>query len=92
MKKLKRIPVFTSEDEEREFWATHDSTDYIDWSKAIKNPLFPNLKPSTRSVSLRLPVSLIEALKFLANKKDVPYQSLLKIFLAERVERELKTT
>jgi len=92
MKKLKRIPVFTSEDEEREFWATHDSTDYIDWSKAIKNPLFPNLKPSTKSVSLRLPVSLIEALKFLANKKDVPYQSLLKIFLAERVERELKTT
>jgi len=92
MKKLKRIPVFINEDEEREFWATHDSTDYIDWSRAIKNPLFPNLKLSTKSVSIRLPESLIDALKFLANKKDVPYQSLLKIFLSERVERELKTT
>jgi len=91
MKKLKRIPIFASEDEERKFWATHDSTDYIDWSKAIKNPLFPNLKLSTKSVSIRLPESLIDALKFLANKKDVPYQSLLKIFLSERVERELKT-
>lgn len=90
MKKLKSIPKFKSEDEERKFWATHDSTQYIDWSKAIKNPLFPNLKPSTRSISIRLPESLIDSLKTLANKKDVPYQSLLKIFLAERVEKELR--
>lgn len=86
---LKAIPKFESEDEEREFWGTHDSADYIDWSKA-KRASFPNLKPSTRTISLRLPESLIENLKMLANKRDVPYQSLLKIFLAERVEQELR--
>lgn len=86
--KRKPIPHFASEDEEREFWATHDSTDYIDWSKAEKNPSFPRLKPSTRTVSIRLPESLIAELKTLANKKDVPYQSLVKIFLAERVKEE----
>jgi predicted DNA binding CopG/RHH family protein len=88
-KSLKPIPKFESEDEEREFWATHDSVDYIDWSRA-KRTSFPNLKPSTRTISLRLPESLIENLKMLANKRDVPYQSLLKIFLAERVEQELR--
>ncbi len=88
MKKLKKIPNFKNEDEERDFWATHDSTEYIDWSKAKKNVVFPNLKPSTRSISIRLPESLIEAIKTLANKKDIPYQSLLKVFLAERVEKE----
>src|SRR5436853_6408095 len=89
-KSLKPIPKFESEDEEREFWATHDSVDYVDWSRA-KRTSFPHLKPSTRTISLRLPESLIENLKMLANKRDVPYQSLLKIFLAERVEQELQT-
>ncbi len=87
--KHKPIPQFSSEDEEREFWATHDSTEYIDWSKAEKNPTFPRLKPSTRTVSIRLPESLIAALKTLANKRDVPYQSLVKIFLAEKVKEEM---
>lgn len=88
MSKLKKIPKFKNEDEEREFWATHDATEYIDFSKTRK-ALFHNLKPSTKTVSIRLPESLIEHLKQLANKRDVPYQSLLKIFLAERVEQEL---
>jgi predicted DNA binding CopG/RHH family protein len=88
-KDLKVIPKFESEDAEREFWATHDSADYVDWSRA-KRVSFPNLKPSTRTISLRLPEALIENLKMLANKRDVPYQSLLKIFLAERVEQELR--
>lgn len=84
----KRIPKFKNEDEEREFWASHDSTDFIDWNKA-ERVIFSNLKPSLKKISLRLPASMIEELKLLANKKDVPYQSLLKIFLAERIEKEL---
>lgn len=83
------LPRFSSEDEEREFWATHDSTEYVDWSRAERNPTFPQLKPSTRTVSIRLPESLIAALKTLANKKDVPYQSLVKMFLAEKVKEEM---
>jgi predicted DNA binding CopG/RHH family protein len=83
----KRVPEFRSEDQERVFWATHDSTDYIDWSQARGRKL-ANLKPSLRTISLRLPVSMIEDLKLLANKRDVPYQSLLKVFLAERLEQE----
>ena len=86
--KHKALPSFSSEDEEREFWATHDSSEYIDWSTAEKNPTFSNLKPSTRTVSIRLPESLIASLKILANKRDVPYQSLMKIFLAEKVREE----
>jgi predicted DNA binding CopG/RHH family protein len=88
MNKLKEIPEFKTEEEEFEFWSTHDFTDYLDYSKAEK-VVFPNLKPSTKSISIRLPEYLIEELKMLANKRDVPYQSLLKIFLAERVEQEL---
>jgi predicted DNA binding CopG/RHH family protein len=84
----KKIPKFKNEDEEREFWATQDSTDYINWNKAEKITL-SNLKPSVRKISLRLPETMIEELKLLANKRDVPYQSLLKIFLAERIEKEL---
>ena len=84
----KQIPKFKNEDEEREFWATHDSTDYINWEKA-KKITFSNLKPSVKKISLRLPETMIEELKLLANKRDVPYQSLLKIFLAERIEKEL---
>ena len=85
----KPLPQFSSEDEEREFWATHDSTEYVDWSRAERNPAFARLKPSTRTVSIRLPESLIAALKTLANKKDVPYQSLVKMFLAEKVKEEM---
>jgi predicted DNA binding CopG/RHH family protein len=83
----KQIPEFRSEDDERNFWAKHDSTEFIDWRTA-QTRRFPNLKPSLRTISLRLPVSMIEDLKVLANKRDVPYQSLLKVFLAERLERE----
>lgn len=88
-KNLKPIPRFESEDEEREFWATHDSTDYVDWSRA-KPTTFPRLKPTTQTISLRLPEFLLENLKMLANKRDIPYQSLLKVFLAERIEQELR--
>ena len=87
MSKLKKLPRFKSEKRELEFWATHDSTEYIDYSKA-KRAVFPNLKPSTRTISIRLPESLIEHLKVLANKRDIPYQSLLKIFLMEKVKEE----
>ena len=86
----KRIPKCKNEDEEREFWSTHYSTEYVDWRKAEK-AVFSNLKPSVKKISLRLPESMLEELKLLANKRDVPYQSLLKIFLAERIEKELKT-
>lgn len=85
----KPIPTFKNEDDEREFWATHDSTEFVEWSKA-KRAVFPNLKPSTKSISLRLPESILVGLKMLANKRDVPYQSLLKVFLAEKVEAELR--
>jgi predicted DNA binding CopG/RHH family protein len=88
VKKLKSIPRFRSEDEEREFWATHDSTEYFDWSRAVR-VVFPNLQPSTRTISLRLPESLLADLKVLASRLDVPYQSLMKVYLAERVMREL---
>src|SRR6266566_4885635 len=86
--KRKPIPPFSSEDEEQEFWATHDSSEYLDWNNAERNPTFSRLKPSTRTVSIRLPESMIAALKTLANKRDVPYQSLVKIFLAEKVKEE----
>jgi predicted DNA binding CopG/RHH family protein len=81
------VPEFRSEDEEREFWAKQDSTEFIDWRSASRRKL-PNLKPTLRTISLRLPVHMIEDLKILANKRDVPYQSLLKLFLAERLEKE----
>ncbi len=84
----KRIPKFKSEEKEREYWAKQDSTDVLDWKKA-KKVVLPNLKPSVKTISLRLPESMLEELKLLANKKDVPYQSLLKIFLSERIEEEL---
>jgi len=85
----KTIPTFKNEDEERDFWSSHDSTEYLDWGKAERFTL-SNLKPSTKKISLRLPESMLEELKLLANKKDVPYQSLLKIFLAERIDKELE--
>jgi predicted DNA binding CopG/RHH family protein len=82
-KKLKSIPKFRDEAAERRFWETHDSSDYIDWNKAERARL-PNLKPSTESISLRLPVTLLERIKVAANKRDVPYQSLIKTWLAEK--------
>jgi predicted DNA binding CopG/RHH family protein len=85
---MKKIPRSKSEDKERKFWAKADSVDYIDWSRA-RRVVFPNLKPSLKTISLRLPESMVEELKLLANKRDVPYQSLIKIFLAERIQKEL---
>jgi predicted DNA binding CopG/RHH family protein len=85
----KKVPKFKTEDAERKFWATHDSTEYVDWSKA-KRTVFPNLKPSTKTISLRLPETMLEELKALANRRDVPYQSLLKVFLSERIDAELQ--
>ncbi|HEY44523.1 MAG TPA: hypothetical protein G4O11_11135 [Anaerolineae bacterium] len=85
----KKIPRFETEEKERDFWAEHDSVDYVDWSKS-ERVVFPRLKPSTKTISVRLPEALLDDLKYIANKKDVPYQSLLKIYLAERVEEELK--
>lgn len=81
------IPRFQTEDQERDFWARHDVVDYFDWDKAVKGS-FPALKPSTTTISVRLPASLLDELKALANEQDVPYQSLLKVFLAERIARE----
>ena len=88
MRRPKRIPTFKTEDEERAFWSARDVTDYFDVRRA-QRVVFPNLKPSTESISLRLPAYLLARIKELANAKDVPYQSLMKIFLMERVQREL---
>ena len=87
MKKV--LPKFKSEDAERAFWATHDSADFIDWGKA-KRVTLPKLRPSSQTISLRLPKPMLDRLKLLANKRDVPYQSLLKMFVADRLETELK--
>ena len=85
----KRVPHFKSEAAERKFWSTADSTRYIDWSRAQRT-ILPDLRPSLRTISLRLPELMLEELKLLANKRDIPYQSLLKVFLAERIEEELR--
>lgn len=87
MSAKKKIPKFKSQEKESAFWLSHDSTEYIDWKKAKKGS-FPKLKPSVKTISLRLPESLLMDLKILANKKDVPYQSLLKIYLAEKIDEE----
>jgi predicted DNA binding CopG/RHH family protein len=86
----KAVPKFRTEHAEREFWASHDSTDYIDWRKA-KRATLPNLKPSSQTISIRIPKPMLDRLKLLANKRDVPYQSLLKIFVAERLKAEFKS-
>lgn len=85
---MKKIPKFKSEDDERDFWQRHDSTEYVDWKKAERLTL-ANLKPSVKTISLRLPESMLEERKLLANKRDVPYQSLVKVFLSDRIEQEL---
>ena len=84
-KKLKPIPQFANEVDERQFWETHDSTAYVDWSKAQRIRL-PNLKPSSTAISLRLPVPLLERIKIAANKRDVPYESLIKTWLSEKID------
>ncbi len=89
--KKNKIPKFKNEDQEREFWASHDSTDYIKWEEG-ENVTMPKLKPSMKSISLRLPGVMIDELKVIANKKDVPYQSLIKIFLSDRIEKEFHHT
>ena len=86
-KKIKRAPQFVGEDQEREFWAENDVVDFFDWDKAVPGS-FPALKPSTTTISIRLPAALLEDLRTLANERDVPYQSLMKNFLAERIARE----
>ena len=85
---MKKIPRFKNEQDEQVFWETTDSTEYIDWKK-VEKALLPYLKPSVKKVSLRLPELMIDELKQLANKRDVPYQSLMKLFLAERIQQEL---
>jgi len=87
LKKLKAIPKFRNENEEREFWSKNDSTNYIDWSTA-QRVVFPNLKYSTESISIRMPSSILDRIKAMANERDVPYQSLIKMILADRVEEE----
>jgi predicted DNA binding CopG/RHH family protein len=89
MNKLKKIPVFSNEEEEREFWASHDSSEYVEWKKS-ERVIFPNLKPSTKTISLRLPEHILDEIKMLASKRDVPYQSLIKIFLKDRLNEELR--
>jgi len=84
---LKKIPTFKSEEAEREFWDTADSTEYVDWSKA-RMMRFPNLRPSSTAISVRLPDTLLTELRLLANEQDVPYQSLLKVYLSDRVRAE----
>lgn len=85
MSELKKLPAFKTEAEEREFWESHDSTEYVDWRTA-QRVSFPNLKPSTKTISLRLPEALLDRIKIEANRRDMPYQSLIKAWLAEDVE------
>lgn len=89
-KGYKEVPVFQNEEQEREFWSTHDTADYFDLNEA-REAVFPNLKPTTRPISIRLNESLIQELKILANKKNVPYHSLIKMYLSEKVKEEMVT-
>ena len=89
MSKLKKIPVFKNEDEERKFWTNQDSSKLVDWKKSEKHT-FSNLKPSTKTISLRLPEFILDELKLIAHKRDVPYQSLIKMFLKDRIDQELR--
>ncbi len=88
-KKLKEIPNFSNETEEREFWAENDSTEFVDWETA-EPVILPKLKPTTRTISLRISASMLDKIRLVANKRDVPYQSLIKSFLQERIDEELK--
>jgi predicted DNA binding CopG/RHH family protein len=86
-KNQNKLPRFLNDDDERDFWSKEDSTNYFDWTKA-KETILPNLKPSLKTISLRLPESMIHSLKIIANKNDIPYQSLIKIIIQERLDRE----
>lgn len=86
----KKIPKFKSQDKEHEFWAKEDSTEYVDWSRA-RRVILPSLRPSLKTISLRLPELMLAELKLLAHKRDIPYQSLIKIILAERLEEEYRS-
>ena len=86
-KKLKPVPAFASEAEEREYWETHDSTEHVDWTQA-RRAVLPNLKPSTKTISLRLPQHLLDGIKAAANARDVPYQSLIKVWLQEMLSHQ----
>lgn len=86
MSKLKATPKFKTEAEEKDFWEKHDSSDYVDWKQA-QSVLMPNLKPSTKTISLRLPEGLLDSIKIEANKLDMPYQSLIKVWLADDVKQ-----
>jgi predicted DNA binding CopG/RHH family protein len=86
----KKLPIFKNETEEREFWQSNDSSDFFDWEKSLKNVQFPNLKLSTKTISLRLPEMMLNSLKILANKKDIPYQSYIKVILDEKIQKEMK--
>lgn len=90
MSKLKKVPAFATEQEEREFWEAHDSSEYFDLGKA-ENVVMPNLKPSTKTISLRLPQGLLESIKVEANKRDMPYQSLIKAWLVKNVQESRQT-
>lgn len=87
--KLKSIPRFTNEDEEREFWATADTSKYFDFSKA-RTVVFPNLKPTQQPISLRISKSLLTKIKLIANKRDVPYQSLMKLYLDKAINKDYR--
>ncbi len=87
MEKYKSVPKFENEDQERAFWAEQDSAEYVDWSKADR-VIFPNLKPTSKTISLRLPGFILDELKLIAHKRDIPYQSLIKIFLKEKIDQE----
>ncbi|GAB1258730.1 BrnA antitoxin family protein [Aurantivibrio plasticivorans] len=90
MSKAKKLPKFKTEAEEREFWETNDSSEYVDWKNA-KSVSMPNLKPSTKTISLRLPESLLDSIKIEANKRDMPYQSLIKVWLSDDVKESRRT-
>lgn len=86
-KRLKSVPKFASEDEQRKFWEQHDSSEYVDWNKA-QSVVMPNLKPTTKTISLRLPQHLLDSIKAAANARDVPYQSLIKVWLQEKLHNQ----
>lgn len=88
-KKLKEIPNFKTEEDMREFWADNDSTEFIDWENA-ESVILPKLKPTTRTISIRISASMLDKIRLVANKREVPYQSLIKSFLQERIDEELK--
>jgi predicted DNA binding CopG/RHH family protein len=90
-KKLKEIPTFQNEDEEREFWSRNNSTEFVDWEQG-ESIVLPNLKPTTRTISLRISESMLNQIRLIANQRDVPYQSLIKIFLKDKIKEELRNS